>query len=153
MGRFAGFYTGAEDAEEKIIPSETEIFARRNLNREGNKVSGSLLSLWRKEFQKCVSISDYQNYIKKYSSQENPYIVEAMEKVDNSGRSLITPVNKDAPQGKKGDPFLFLRIIGTILLFGVIGLVIAVFESPNQIVKIIIVGCGLAVLKWIWDKD
>lgn len=83
MGRFQGFYTGVEIAEENTSYSETGVFARRRQKEDYNRVSSRQLKIWQSDFDKCSTLTDYQNYINKYNSPDNPCISEAKQKIDD----------------------------------------------------------------------
>lgn len=83
MGRFQGFYTGAEIAEDNTRSSESEFFAKRRQNPENGHVSTRQLRVWQCDFDKCSTLTDYSNYIKKYGNTDNPYIEQAKTKVDD----------------------------------------------------------------------
>lgn len=83
MGRFQGFYTGGEIVEENTSYSETEVFAKRRQKQESGRVSTRQLKIWQGDLDKCVTLSDYQNYVKKYDSPDNPCISEAKQKIDD----------------------------------------------------------------------
>lgn len=152
MGRFQGFYTGEEIADDNTSFSGTEFFARKRQTRGKESVLSRQLKIWNSEFRKCSSISDYQDYIKKYNNSDNPYIVEAIEIINNSKRSAQPNNNTTNQSPPQRDQYLILRIIGTILLFVAIGLFSIVVEISGW-VKYVIIGCGLPIMKWIWNKD
>lgn len=83
MGRFQGFYTGGDVAEENTSYSETEFFAKRRHKQENGRVSTRQMKIWQCDLDKCVTLSDYQNYVKKYNSSDNPCISEANQKIDD----------------------------------------------------------------------
>ncbi len=83
MGRFQGFYTGGEIAEENTSYSETEVFAKRRQKQENCRVSTRQLNIWSSDLSKCSSLEDYQNYIRKYDNPDNPCITEAKQRIDD----------------------------------------------------------------------
>lgn len=83
MGRFQGFYTGGEVAEDNTSYSEAEVFSKRHQKQENGRVSSRQLKIWQGDLDKCVTLSDYQNYVKKYNSSDNPCISEANQKIDD----------------------------------------------------------------------
>lgn len=83
MGRFQGFYTGGEIAEENTSNSESEVFAKRRQKQENDRVSTRQLKIWQSDLDKCTTLSDYQSYEKKYDSPDNPCIHEAKQKIDD----------------------------------------------------------------------
>lgn len=83
MGRFQGFYTGEEVAEENVNFSEDDAFAKRQQKQENTQTSKRQLNVWRVDLSKCSSISDYRRYVQKYDRPDNPYIVEAKQKIDD----------------------------------------------------------------------
>lgn len=83
MGRFQGFYTGGDVAEENSVYSETEVFAKRRQKQENGRVSTRQMKIWQCDLDKCVTLSDFQNYVKKYNSSNNPCLSEANQKMDD----------------------------------------------------------------------
>lgn len=83
MGRFQGFYTGGDVAEENTSYSETEVFANRRQKQENGRVSTRQMKIWQCDLDKCVTLSDFQNYVKKYNSFNNPCLSKANQKMDD----------------------------------------------------------------------
>lgn len=83
MGRFQGFYTGAEIAEDNRSSSESGLFVKRRQRSEKSHVSTRQLRVWQCDFDKCSTLTDYQNYINKCDNTHNPYIEQAKTKVDD----------------------------------------------------------------------
>lgn len=83
MGRFEGFYIGDKVAEQDVNLSGTELFASRRDTKETGQVSSRQTKIWKTDFDKCCSISDYQNYVKKYDNPKNSCIKDAKQKIDD----------------------------------------------------------------------
>lgn len=90
MGRFKGFYTGGEIAEENTDHSGVGGFVNKRKKRESSPASKRQLNVWSHDLSKCSSIRDYQNYIKKYDNPNNPYIIEAKRKRAELSGSIIS---------------------------------------------------------------
>lgn len=83
MGRFEQFYTGGDTPESEATFPEIDGPVRVKQTRERPKVSQRQLDIWEKDLSRCSSILDYQNYVKKYNTPDNPYINEAKQKIDD----------------------------------------------------------------------
>lgn len=84
MGRFHGFYKGDDDTIDTNIISEIELFfAKRRQNKDNPTVRERRLNIYKRELNRCSSLSDYQNYVKKYDNPDNPFVSEAKQKIDD----------------------------------------------------------------------
>lgn len=136
MGRFEGFYTGGEAAVDNGGFSRGDIFKKEKQKRDKEDARRAQLELWINEIKKCSSISDYQNYIKRFDNPDNPYILKAKNRVkelshiatDNSQGNNNKLVSQSSSNDSSG---LFKVIIGVV---------------------VILLGVALLCLKFVTDK-
>lgn len=82
MGRFADFNKGDTYSKSSVVRTEDVVFTRKH-RQEKEHVSTRLAEVWKSDFRKCASISDFQSYIKKYDNPDNPFIAEAKQRIDD----------------------------------------------------------------------